>query len=102
MDKKKAKRKSADDALTAGANGSAPSTSAAIGGAAAGGAVTDSALIERAFQAGNYADVRRLAATDTSARARELLLLTHIDKGQVVVGLIAVVVVLVAAAMTLR
>lgn len=58
--------------------------------------------IERAFAAGNYSEVRALAATDTSPRAQELLALTRVDRGQLIVGLAALLVVLIVAMFTLR
>lgn len=58
--------------------------------------------IERAFAAGNYSEVRALAATDTSPRAQELLALTRVDRGQLIVGLAALLVVIIVAMFTLR
>jgi hypothetical protein len=58
--------------------------------------------VERAFQAGNYADVRALAKAEPSPRAEELVALTRVDRGQLIVGLIALLVVLTVAVMTLH
>lgn len=75
------------------AKGKMKTSTLATGGATA---------IERAFVAGNYADVRALARSDDSERSRRLLALTQIDVGQLAVGLVAVAVVLLAVVLTLR
>ena len=54
-----------------------------------------------AFAAGNYAAVRALAK-EGDARAAELMPMTTIDMKQVGAGIVAFVVVLIAAAITLR
>ena len=56
---------------------------------------------DAAFKAGNYAGVRALAKSGSDS-AKKLLGLVTIDMGQIAVGLFAMVVVLVAAFITLR
>jgi hypothetical protein len=60
------------------------------------------APIEKAFAAGNYSDVRAIAKAEPSATANRLVELVKIDKGQLIVGLIAIAVVLTVAALTLH
>ena len=69
---------------------------------APGASTSGSSLIERAFTAGNYADVRTLARSDPSDAARSLLALVRVDMGQFAVGLVAFGMVLLAAFLTLK
>lgn len=96
MAKKKSRQDRESDARAAvGAGDASPARGMPVESAAV-------SPTERSFHAGNYAAVRKLAPTEATPRAAALAALTHIDKGQVAVGLVAMVVVLLVAVLTLR
>ncbi|MBI1949122.1 MAG: hypothetical protein HYS27_25765 [Deltaproteobacteria bacterium] len=96
---KKKKNKGSADKGDAGAPASSAAVPAANVKAAPnkGGGVP---TIERAFQVGNFAAVRRLATPD--ANEQRLLSLVKVDRGQLLVGLGALVVLLIVALLVLR
>lgn len=65
----------------------------------------DVALVEAAFAAGNNSAVRHLAATSTSPPAKELALRLMdkivVEREQVLAGVVAIIIVSIAAALTL-
>ena len=85
-----------------------PSTSAAAPSSAAPVATADpeSAQLEQAYALGNFSRVRELAATASSAEAKSLverlMVRVVVEREQAIVGLIGLLVVLVACALTLR
>lgn len=58
--------------------------------------------IGRAFEVGNFAEVRRLARTDTGAERDRLLGLVKVDRAQALVGLGALAFLVVVALLVLR
>lgn len=84
----------------------APTDAAANSPAPAAPADRDVALVEAAFAAGNNTMVRQLAATSASPPAKELaqrLVATRvvIDQQQILAGVVGLIVVAIAAALTL-
>ncbi len=97
MAKKKKSKAQAEpgggDAVT-----SASVTSAAVPSTDAGAPLT----VERAFQMGNFSEVRRLASIEASPEGKRLLDLVKVDRAQALVGLGALAFLVVVALVVLR